>query len=252
MTQIRCIIIDDEKEARLGLQAMLTDMDDIVVVSVCKNGLEAIEAINRLQPDLILLDIQMPGINGFEVLASIEEPKPSVIFVTAYDQYALKAFEVHALDYLLKPFTDERLEESLKNAMKSIDQSRSQVTTLIKERNYPTRDEMLSQADESKLVFKADGKVHFLDYQSIHWIEAYDYYVKVHVEERFHLLREAMKRLELRLPPFFIRVHKSAIVNLKSVKTMENLPNSELALALKNGHTVKVSRSRKKELLSHF
>jgi len=252
MSRIRCIIIDDEKEARLGLQSILLEVEDIEIISVCKNGLKAIEQINEFRPDLILLDIQMPGVNGFEVLASIEEPKPAVIFITAYDQYALKAFEVHALDYLLKPFTDERLFESLENARKNIQQSKNQITALLDQRSYPTKDEVVSLDDKSKLVFKSDGKVHFLDFNKIHWIEAYDYYVKVHVEKQFHLLREAMKRLEQRLPNFFIRVHKSAIVNTKSVQTMEHLPNSELELTLVSGQKVKVSRTRKKEVLNHF
>ncbi len=249
MDRIRCIVVDDEKEARLGLRSLLNAEKDIEVVTVCKNGIEAIAAINEHRPDLIFLDIQMPDISGFEVLASLEHPRPFIIFVTAYDQFALKAFEVHALDYLLKPFSDRRLHESLDNARRQVGKSPQALDDLLTKTTPPSANGLVEHHQEHKLIFKANGKVHFIDFAQIQWIEAYDYYVKMHLAGQVHVLRETMKRLESKMPEYIIRVHKSAIVNTRFIVATRPLPNNEMEISLANGQAIKVSRSKKQTLL---
>ncbi len=250
MKHIRCIIVDDERESREGLRMLLETDPELEIVAVCQDGIEAIEAIRDRKPDLVFLDIQMPGINGFEVVATLGAPQPAIIFVTAFDQYAIKAFEVHALDYLLKPYSDERLFQSLRNAKNKLGSEPGNLDEFIKKGSYPTANELVDLSAKSKLVFKTDGKVHFLDYNALMWVEAYDYYVKIHVKDHFYVLRESMKRLEERLPPHIVRVHKSAIVNTHFVESITRLPNNELALQLSQDTQVKVSRTRKQAVLS--
>jgi two-component system LytT family response regulator len=203
MPEIKVIIVDDEKEAREGIAMLLEKDPEISIVALCKNGLEAIKAVQEQQPELIFLDIQMPTINGFEVLSTLSETNlPEVIFVTAYEQYLLKAFENHAVDYLLKPFTDDRL------------------------------------------IIKADGKIYFVPLQDIIWIQAYDYYVRVHVNARFYLIRESLKKMEQLLPDeIFLRVHKSSIINLHHVKEIELYFTNEFIAKMSNGEKIKTSRN---------
>ncbi len=219
---------------------------------MCANGLEAIAAIERHAPDLLFLDIQMPQVNGFEVLNSLApEQRPAVVFTTAYDAYTLQAFEVHAIDYLLKPFTDERFFRSLNHAKQLIRaQQPSALQSLLQEPQIKTADQSTliqeeNPATKDKLVVKADGRVHFVAYADIIWIEAYDYYVKIHVGDRYFLLRDSLKHLERRLPSEqFVRIHKSSIVNRRYVEAL--LPQehgSEFAVVLRNGPTLRSSRS---------
>ncbi len=250
--KITTIIVDDEPEAREGIALLLADDLEVKIVAVCANGLEAIQAINELAPDLLFLDVQMPQVNGFEVLNSLAPERcPSVIFTTAYDAYALQAFEVHAIDYLLKPFTDERFFRSLNHAKQLIRaQQSSALPSLLQEHQTKTADESTliqeeNPATKDKLVVKADGRVHFVAYADIIWVEAYDYYVKVHVGDRYFLLRDSLKHLEQRLPSEqFVRIHKSSIVNRRYVEAL--LPQehgSEFAVVLRNGPTLRSSRS---------
>ncbi|TRX56264.1 response regulator transcription factor [Fulvivirga sp. M361] len=240
--KINAVVVDDEKEAREGVSLLLQQDSAIKIAAICGDGVSAIEQINTFEPQLLLLDIQMPDINGFEVLNSIKKMPEAVIFVTAYDQFALKAFEVHALDYLLKPFSDSRFFEALDLAKKRIAQKRlSDFKHLLKTVDT-SGSTVLDRNDQ--LIVKSDGKIHLLPHAEILWIEAYDYYVKIHTKGRFYLARESMKRMEEKLPShLFLRIHKSSIVNLKCVKRATPKPNSEYDLILNNEVQLKVSRN---------
>ncbi len=230
---------------------------ELSLAAVCKNGLEAIEYLQSNQVDLLLLDIQMPGINGFEVLNSVDLPRSTVvIFVTAYDQFALKAFEYHAIDYLLKPFTDHRFNVAITNAKKlhgalSESDSRQNLQAVLQSFKAQGTDENGSLVSEpipqQRLVIKSDGKIVFLDYEKINWIEGYDYYIKVHLQGKVFLVRERLKDISERLPSNFLRIHKSSIVNLLMISELEKLSHQEYSVKLKDGTDLKVSRSYREE-----
>ncbi len=250
--KLTTIIVDDEPEARQGVALLLAGDPDVEITAVCANGLEAISAINELAPDLLFLDVQMPQVDGFEMLRSLSlAVPPAVIFTTAYEEYTLKAFEVHAIDYLLKPFTDERFYQALNHAKQLIRAKRfPTLQSLLQDRPPKTADQHAlireeSPATKDKLVVKADGRVHFVSYADIIWVEAYDYYVKVHVRDRYFLLRDSLKHLEQRLPSEqFVRIHKSSIVNRRYVEAL--LPQehgSEYEVVLSSGITLRSSRS---------
>ena len=260
--KLTTIIVDDEPEAREGIALLLANDLDTEVVAVCANGLEAIAAIETHAPDLLFLDIQMPQVNGFEVLSSLDTnqhpagrhppwTRPAVIFTTAYDEYTLRAFEVHAIDYLLKPFTDERFYRALGHARQLIRaQQAPALQSLLQAQPAKTADQSALIRDDSpatndKLIVKTDGRVHFVPYADIIWIEAYDYYVKIHVRDRYFLLRDRLKHLEQQLPSgLFIRIHKSSIVNRHYVEAL--LPQehgSEYEIQLTNGVSLRSSRS---------
>ena len=260
--KLTTIIVDDEPEARQGVALLLAGDPEVEITAVCANGLEAISAINELAPDLLFLDVQMPQVDGFEVLRSLSlavppaghaRPgrHPAVIFTTAYEEYTLKAFEVHAIDYLLKPFTDERFYQALNHAKQLIRAKKfPALQPLLHDQQPKTADQHAlireeSPATKNKLVVKADGRVHFVSYKDIIWVEAYDYYVKVHVRDRYFLLRDSLKHLEQRLPSDqFVRIHKSSIVNTLHVTSL--LPQehgSEYEVVLSNGTTLRSSRS---------
>lgn len=254
MEKIRTIIVDDEAEAREGVALLLQKATEIEVISMCKNGIEAIDAINNYEIDLMYLDIQMPLVDGFEVVRSVPQSRlPAIIFTTAYDQYTLKAFEVHAMDYLLKPFTDARFYESLERVIKVINDSKIQqkqqeLIRIMSDRNVDKNEtsQVISPDDATalnRLIVKEAGQVHFVNLGDVHWIEAYDYYVKIHIAERFYLLRQSMKKLAELLPQtHFIRVHKSSIVNLQYIKRLITTPKGEYEIELTSGTVVKVSR----------
>lgn len=255
MQRIKTIIVDDEASAREGVLFLLQKDPHIEVIAICKNGIEAIDAINDFKVDLMFLDIQMPMVDGFEVIRSVAQSRlPEIIFTTAYDQFALKAFEVHALDYLLKPFTDDRFYKSLTQAKRIIQnqnakEDRQELIKIISNKNNPTSKniELIDQADGveiNRLIVKEAGHVNFINLGDILWIEAYDYYVKIHVSNRFHLLRKSMKNLEEILPKdHFARIHKSSIVNLQYIQHIKRLGNGEYEVQLKSGASMKVSRS---------
>jgi two-component system LytT family response regulator len=209
----------------------------------------------------MFLDIQMPMVDGFEVVSSTPHNRlPAIIFTTAYDQYAIKAFEVHAIDYLLKPFTDERLYESLNRAKELIRQKKQEeqadklkkIAVSIENRdgdNETTLIEYEPTSEFSKILIKEKGKVHFIDFTDIIWIEAFDYYVKIHIKDRFYMLRESMRKLIGRLPnSTFARIHNSSIVNLSYIKTVDLLGNGEYKVHLSSGLELKVSRGYKESV----
>ena len=256
MSKIRVIVVDDEAEARQGIRQLLANDQDVELLSVCRNGLEAIQEINASAPDLVFMDIQMPEINGFDVLNSIKlDPFPMIIFITAYDQYALKAFEIHAIDYLLKPFTNDRFYRSLEYAKQQIresgDEAHQKINSILKGyANDADPDRLIHENhSQNRIVIKSSGKIYFVPLDEIRWIEAFDYYIKIHVKDQFYLVRETMKKMETKLPADrFVRIHKSAIINMDFLSELEPHFNGEFLIKLRNGKALKVSRSYRKNL----
>jgi two-component system LytT family response regulator len=244
---LRVLVVDDEPVARAGVVALLGREAGVEVAGESGDGRSAVDAIRRLRPDLVLLDVQMPELDGFGVIAEVgPEAMPPVIFVTAYDQFALRAFEVHALDYLLKPFEDERFSEAIGRVRRAIQQGRLGDLT--------ARLEALMGGDTGErylqriVVRKTSGAV-FVPVDEIDWIEAADYCARIHAKGRTHVIRETMQRLEQRLDPKrFFRVHRSGIVNLDRVREMQPAPHGDHLLILNDGVKVRLSRSRKTAL----
>ncbi|HEX9001574.1 MAG TPA: LytTR family DNA-binding domain-containing protein [Blastocatellia bacterium] len=249
--KIKALIVDDEPPARRNLRALLAGDSEIELVQECGNGKDAVCQIRALAPDLVFLDVQMPEMDGFAVLDHLAgHPLPVIIFVTAYDQYALKAFEVSALDYLLKPFSDERFRKALQQAKQQIQQQDAsefgkKMLALIGAR------ELKSDTPRylTRLMVKTAGRVLFLKTEEIDWIEACDNYVRLHAAGKTHLLRQTMNELEAALDPEqFARIHRSAIVNLDRVRELQPLFNGEALIILHNGTELKLSRSRRESL----
>lgn len=258
--RIRAIIVDDEELARRGIQIRLQAHPDIAVVAECANGREALEAIGREQPDLMFLDIQMPGLSGFDVLARIpQESLPMTVFVTAYDRYALDAFEAQALDYLLKPINDMRFGQALDRVrtywqqMSALNQREKLMQLLASTQGSGAIDESKIreqlQADVPRrypqiLPIREDAGTIRLDVRTIDWIDAAGDYMCVHADGRTYVLRETMKSLEAVLDPnVFQRVHRSTIVNVNRVKRLRPHTNGEYFLTLEDGQEIKLSRS---------
>ncbi|HVH68271.1 MAG TPA: LytTR family DNA-binding domain-containing protein [Gemmatimonadales bacterium] len=257
MKPIRTLIVDDEPTARAGIRQLLSGDPEIVVMGECADGRQASAAIRESAPDLVFLDVQMPELDGFGVLREVGvDSPPAFVFVTAYDQYALRAFEVHAIDYLLKPFTDERFRESLQRAKQQVRQgqlvglSRKLAALLdgvdggARALDRPSRPEYLE-----RLVVKSGGKVTLVRVADIEWIDAEGDYVRIHVGKAWHLLRETMKNLEGQLDPErFVRIHRSTIVNLERVKELQPFFRGEYVVVLQSGITLKLSRGYRDHL----
>jgi two-component system LytT family response regulator len=238
---LKVVVVDDEPIAREGLRALLAADRDVEVVAECGDGASAVETIRRTRPDIVFLDVQMPDVDGFDVLRALAgEPLPAVVFVTAYDKYALRAFDVHAVDYLLKPFHDERFAEALARAKARRGEDMSgRIARLLDERKPKVM----------RVLVKTSGRVLFLRADEIDWIEAADYYVKLHVAGKVHMLRESMAALEARLDPeLFFRVHRSAIVNLERVRELQPYSRREHVLVLRDGTRLRLTRSRRERL----
>lgn len=256
---IRALVVDDEEPARNILRDLLDADPDIELLGECVNGREAVEAIHEDRPDLVFLDIQMPEMDGFGVLDTLRpEELPVVIFVTAFDQYAVRAFEVHALDYLLKPFDDDRFREAVSRAKatirtREVERVSEKLLGLIRERRE--QDTRGSEGALTQLMIRSGGRVRFVKTADIDWIEAADYYARIHAGKRTHLLREPLSSLEERLDPErFARVHRSAIVNLDRVREMRSLFKGSYAVVLEDGTQLRLSRQKRAELeerLSH-
>jgi two-component system LytT family response regulator len=258
--RIRAILVDDEELARRGIQIRLQQHPDIVVVAECENGREALEAIAREQPDLMFLDIQMPGLSGFDVLGRIpHESLPMTVFVTAYDRYALDAFEAQALDYLLKPINDMRFGQALERVRSywqqraAVMQREKLIQLLASTQGSGAIDEAVIreqlQAEVPRrypqiLPIREDNGTVRVDVRTIDWIDAAGDYMCVHADGRTHVLRETMKSLEAVLDPnVFQRVHRSTIVNVNRVKRLRPHTNGEYFLTLEDGQEIKLSRS---------
>jgi len=235
-TKLRALVVDDEPLARTNVTVLLKPDLEIEIVGECGSGMEALAEIRGKRPDLVFLDVQMPECDGFDVMEQLGgEMPPAVIFVTAYDQYALRAFEAGALDYLLKPFDNSRFERALCRAKERISRGR------------------ISPRRPERLAVKSAGQVLFLKLAEIDWIEAADYYACLHVGARSHLLRRSMAELEQDLDPkAFCRIHRSAIVNLERVRGLELGADGEHEVALENGARLRMSRRYRKQLQSRL
>jgi two-component system, LytTR family, response regulator len=234
---IRTVIIDDEPPARRGVALLLASEPDFSIEGECQNGKEAVSMIAATKPDLIFLDIQMPGMSGFDVLSSIgPDEMPATIFLTAYDEYALAAFDIHALDYLLKPIDEERFFSALKRArellrLRKLAAQQQRISGLLS-----MEVERKEEGPPRRLVVRESGSTFFVAVDDIEWIEAIGDYAGLHVKGRTHMLRESMAVLETRLDPRkFARIHRSAIVRLDCVATLRARTNRDGLVRLKRG-----------------
>ncbi|MCW8831706.1 MAG: LytTR family DNA-binding domain-containing protein [Colwellia sp.] len=275
---LRTLIVDDEPLARKGLMLRLQAYDDINVVAQCSNGNEAIEAVRAYQIDLMFLDIQMPGLNGFQVIEEINNQGlklPTVVFATAFDQYAIKAFEVHALDYIMKPADEERLDQTIQKIRSYFNSNtdadhKAKLVRLVSDVTGNDCQQILAELSNNQpvsmssysdvLAIKDAGEVSRVAVKDIIWIDAAGDYMCVHTcnaahngmdnpQENTHILRKTMKQLEEHLDPkLFIRNHRSTIVNKEYIQKFCSQVNGEYFLVLKNGKELKVSRSYKEKV----
>jgi two-component system, LytTR family, response regulator len=248
VTKIRTLVVDDEPMARERIMALLQQENDVEVIGQCSDGGQAVSAINQQSPDLVFLDVQMPGTDGFGVIQNIGADRmPTVVFVTAYDEYALKAFEVHALDYLLKPFGKDRFQETLKHAREHLERRRA--GDLGRRLLALVQDLKPEQPRLDRLVVKSGGRVFFLRTDEIDWIEAAGNYVRLHLGEESHLFRETMNGMESRLDSRrFVRIHRSRIVNTERIKELQPWFNGEYVVILRNGTRLTLSRGYREKL----
>src|SRR5216117_1146340 len=231
MADIRALIVDDEALARERVRTLLAAAPGVEILTECTGGREAVEAILEHQPDLVFLDVQMPDLDGFQVLEALgDDQLPAIVFVTAYDEYALRAFDVHAVDYLLKPIEPERFARTLARVRETLgDKSDRRLAALLDA--LATRDLPLD-----RLVIRTRGTVSFLKPSEIDWVEADGKHVKLHAGRETHVVRQQLKRLEPRLAPHgFVRVHRSAIVNVDRIKELEPWFHGEYVVILKDG-----------------
>src|SRR5688500_9813060 len=259
VNKIRTLVVDDEPIARERVLSLLQQEDDVEVVGECGDGAQAVAAIQHQVPDLVFLDVQMPGVDGFGVIEAIgPERMPTVVFVTAYDEYALRAFEVHALDYLLKPFGRDRFRETLQHARSSLDRQRAgdlgrKLLALVGDKDgalSPVTSPVFNGTLKlDRLVVKSGGRVFFLRTEDIDWIEAAGNYVRLHMGEESHLFRETMNNIEARLDTArFVRVHRSRIVNTDRIKELQPAPTGEYVVLLHTGARLPLSRGYRDKL----
>jgi two-component system LytT family response regulator len=237
-TKIRALIVDDEHLARSNLRVLLREDTDIESIQECGAGAEAVAHIRAARPDLVFLDVQMPECGGFEVLRMLgaDAPLPVIVFVTAYDEYALRAFDAGALDYLLKPFDDARFHLAMQRAKEKI-----------------AAKEPLPPPETPRLMVRSAGQVAYVQVPDIDWVEAADYYVCLHVGTRSHLLRKSMAELEQELDPqIFCRIHRSTIVNLRRVRALQVDAAGEYEVILDGGRKLRLSRRFRKDLQSRM
>lgn len=239
---LTAIIVDDEPLARSLLAAILADMDEVEIVASCQNGFEAIKAVSTYNPDVMFLDIEMPEMNGFAVIKAIPANiLPQIIFTTAYAQYAIEAFQVQALNYVLKPLDDEAIGESIQRANKALGAGV----------NSPRKSDILTALaspdigpNGRALIVKGNDKIAFLDKDDIDWIEADGDYVCIHKDTHTHLIRATLKSVEAQLhAPYFQRIHRSTIVNLNHVHEIISAQKGEAIIVMKAGDRLKVSRT---------
>ena len=258
---LKTIIVDDEALARRGLKVRLSRRDDVDVIAEARNGREALDLIRQHDPDLVFLDIQMPGVDGFDVLRGLDaHAMPAIVFVTAFDDYAIKAFEANALDYLLKPIEDSRLAEALENLdrKQGLDHRKSLLKLVgdITGESLGSMEELKAKGVEKlkkkevlKLAIKDGSRTTWIPQDKIEWIDAAGDYMCVHSGGETYIMRMTMKMLEASLDPDYLqRSHRSTIVNIHQVKEMQAHINGEYFLTLTSGHTVKMSRTYKDKL----
>jgi two-component system LytT family response regulator len=246
--KIRTVIADDEELARRGLKALAQRCDDLDLICECSNGREAVEAILLHRPDLVFLDVQMPGKTGFDVISAIAAAqRPHVVFVTAYDKFALQAFEVHALDYLLKPVNEERFDAAVARVREAMSHA---TDSAIVQRVREVAADLQVAAPANKvsavdrLAIKANGRIVVVRLVDIDWIEADQDYVSVHVGTKTWLMRDTIAAMELRLAlSGFVRIHRSALVNAERVKELRPQEKGEYTVVLNNGTELKLTRN---------
>jgi two-component system LytT family response regulator len=243
---VRAVIADDEPLARTKLRLLLDSEAQIRVVAECHNGAQTLAAIRSCRPDLLLLDIQMPDLDGFQVLSEISPKEmPVVIFTSAYDQYAIRAFEAHALDYLLKPFDQSRLHQAIERARVELRKSRDrEITHRILDLLSQVRSEKQAVPEfDARLVIKTKGRIVFLNVDEIDWVEAAANYVRLNVGKESYLFRETISGTSERLNPSqFIRIHRSMIVNVRKIKELIPVNSGEYVVVLKSGKELSCSR----------
>ena len=246
---IRTLIVDDEVLARQNVEALLRHDADIAIVAQCNNGPQAVEAIKQHRPDLLFLDVEMPGMSGFEVLAKLPTALiPQIVFVTAYDHFALQAFEVHAVDYLLKPFDRERFRKALHRATERLRTSRpddlsnqlNAVLAQLQPKPGPSLD---------RIPVKSGGRVTLVNAADVDWVGSADNYVELHVGTQTHLIRETLTAMEQRLPANrFVRISRTSIVNAERVRELQPLFHGEYSVTLKDGTRLTLSRTYRDQL----
>jgi two-component system LytT family response regulator len=246
--KIRTLIVDDEPLGRERIRTLLGDDAEVEVVGECSNGKQAVAAIERTRPDLVYLDVQMPEMDGFAVLDAVAgEWMPAIIFVTAYDRYAVQAFEVHALDYLLKSFDRERFQGALQRAKEQI--RRSQEGLWNERLTGLLEDLQARQTRLTRFVIRSAGRIFFLRVEEIDWLEAAGNYVRIHVGRESHLVRETLQSVEGRLDPAkFLRVHRSTVVNFDRIKEMQPLFHGDYVVRLRDGTELTLSRNYREKL----
>jgi two-component system LytT family response regulator len=248
------LLVDDEPLAREGLRMLLARDPDVLAIHEAKNGREAVEAIRAIRPDLVFLDVQMPEMDGFEVARDVgAEQMPAVVFVTAHDKYAIQAFEINAIDYLLKPVTEERFAKAIARAKSHLepnssdgpaDQRSRQILSLLETIASPTR-------SLKRLAVRSAGKTLFVDIEDIDWMEAAENYVQLHAGRAEHLLHVTMNTLEKSLDPeLFLRIHRSVIVNVRRIKELQPVMHGEYVVTLANGVRLQSGRMYNEKLRS--
>ncbi len=251
MNKIRCVIVDDEPLAREGLRSIAEKDRGLELIGDCSNGIQAIEFISQHNPDLVFLDIQMPEMDGFAVLNELKREKlPYIIFVTAYDKYAVQAFDVHALDYLLKPVDEERFERAVERArsmMRSDSEWTAHITAFLQEMDSQKKRYL------DRIVIKEDGRIFLIHADAVEWIEAKGNYALIHAGKKSHLIREAMSSLESQLnPQQFFRIHRSTIVNIDRVRELQSLFHGDCRVILQDGTRLLMSRRFRDKLRNHL
>jgi two-component system LytT family response regulator len=238
-TRLRALVVDDEPLARRTLCELLERERDVELVGVCGDGPRATEAIRSSRPDLLFLDVQMPELDGFGVLRAVRDVQvPAVVFVTAFGEHAVRAFDEEATDYLVKPFDDDRFGRALERARSRIEAVRKESSPEAEPNRWLER-----------FAVDCAGRISIIPVDTVQWIEAQDYYVQIHAEGKEHLLRESLRNLETRLDPRrFARVHRSAIVNVECVKQLRRRTHGEYVLVLEDGTELKLSRTHRDQL----
>lgn len=233
---MKALIIDDEPLARTLIRAYLKDFPVFNEIEECGDGFEGVKLINSFQPDLIFLDVRMPKLNGFEMLEVLEE-QPSIIFTTAFDEYALSAFEANAIDYLLKPFPKDRFERAVNKFLNS-EKSKTQIE------NEKLSNQIENSEFSNRIILKHNGDVIIIPSKEVVFIESYDDYVKIHTESQTFLKKKTMNSFETTLSPKeFVRIHRSYLVNLRFVNELKTIDKDNLEIVLKNGKNLSVSRT---------
>ena len=251
-SKITTIIVDDEPLARARVKKLLAAHIDIHVLAECRNGTEAISAVKLHKPDLMFLDIQMPDLNGFEVLNELQLQVPHTIFITAYDQYAVRAFEVHAIDYLLKPYDSTRFDDAIQQArnqlkIKKAESFNQRLMNLMHEFNYKT------QNKQEAFAIKHQGREVFIHPDQVIYFEADGNYIKIHINGRYYLERMTMQSLQEMLPEHqFMRIHRSYLVNTDFIAKIQYTGNSEYKIALNNGIKLLSGRTYKSQIVEYL